>query len=164
MVRSIFYLVSLKIVYKRQDSDNQMLALLCLVSRAEGWSANADGLMDRDPIGFSTCRLVGRGMSLPDPVTELSTASQNERQKIPCWNFTVAGVIPSAFVIQESVPSPPPVPTLFVPHLSCEFCGCLRDFPAVCERQRRLAVNPHRLLFLMQGNVNWTFSVFVGSF
>ncbi|ROL48286.1 hypothetical protein DPX16_5680 [Anabarilius grahami] len=117
------------------------------------WS---DGMIRLGFPPVCSCRLIGNGMSFPDSVTELSTAFQDDRKspvEISQWQGSAAlsaatsltARIPSAaIVIQESVPSPPLVPASFVPHLSCEFCGCLTDFPAACERQRRLAVNPHR--------------------
>lgn len=139
------------------------------VLRAEGWSGDADGLMASGAairLGFPpacSCWLVGSGMSFPDSVTELSTTAQDGEKKkcgrkssveISQWQgseslsgrTSLTDRIPSAaIVIQESVPSRLLVPASFVPHLSREFCGCLTDFPAACEKQSRLAVNPHRL-------------------
>lgn len=147
------------------------------------WS---DGIGCRNLMGFPTCvqLLAHRKWNVFPRFRDRTLNDRSRRRKKKCGRKSPVEIsqwqgseslsgetlltdrIPSAaIVIQESVPSRLLVPASFVPHLNREFCGCLTDFPAACERQSRLAINPHRLwtscLFsCLWGNANCSFCVF----
>ncbi len=139
-----------------------------------------------DPIGFPTCvqLLAYRKWNVFPRFPDRTFNGHSRRRKkkrgrkspveISQWQGSESlsgrtsltdSIASAAIVIQESVPSRPLVPVSFVPHLSLEFCGCLTDFPAACEPQSRLAVNPHRfstscLFSCLWGNAYCSLCVF----
>lgn len=158
-----------------QDTDNQML--LCL--REDG--PEMPMVWWRDPIGFPTCVQLSahRKWNVFPRFRDRTLNGLSRRQKIPCWNFTVAGVsgavsrniahgshslsrycnsrvraiaAAGARVLCSSL-------ELWILRLSHRFSSSVWATETSGRKSTQIL---KRLLFLKQVNVSWIFCVFVG--